>query len=41
MKRITFHPEVEAEIVEAVQYYEDRSPGLGGRLIDELERAVA
>lgn len=40
MKRVTFHPEVEAEIMEAVQYYEDHSPGLGGRLIDELERAL-
>jgi toxin ParE1/3/4 len=40
VKRITFHPDADAEVTEAVQYYEIRSPGLGGELLDEVERAL-
>jgi plasmid stabilization system protein ParE len=29
MKRVTFHEEAEAEIVEAARYYETKAPGLG------------
>ena len=40
VKRITFHPYADAEVSEAVQYYEVRSPGLGGELLAEMERAL-
>jgi len=40
VKRITFHPDADAEVTEAVQYYEIRSPGLGGELLEEVERAL-
>jgi toxin ParE1/3/4 len=40
VKRITFHPDADAEVTEAVQYYEVRSPGLGGELLREVERAL-
>jgi len=40
VKRITFHPDADAEVTEAVQYYEVRSPGLGGELLGEVERAL-
>lgn len=40
MKPITFHPDADAEIHEAAQYYEDRSTGLGAELLDEVERAL-
>jgi toxin ParE1/3/4 len=38
VNRITFHPD--AEVMEAVQYYEVHSPGLGGELLGEVERAL-
>ena len=40
MKPITFHPDAEAEVTEAVRYYEGRSPGLGSDLLSEIERAL-
>lgn len=40
MRPVTFHPAAEAEVVEAAQYYEDQSPGLGPALIRAVERAV-
>jgi len=40
VKRITFHPDADAEVTEAAQYYEVRSPGLGGDLLGEVERAL-
>lgn len=41
MKRVTFHPQAVAELIEATEFYEDRSPGLGAALLDETERAIA
>ncbi|MHB8766888.1 MAG: type II toxin-antitoxin system RelE/ParE family toxin [Deferrisomatales bacterium] len=40
MRPVTFHPAAQAEVVEAAQYYEEQSPGLGPALIREVERAV-
>lgn len=41
MKLITFHPDTDAEVTEAVQFYEARSPGLGWALIEEVQRSLA
>lgn len=38
--KVEYHPAVEAELKEISRYYEDRSPGLGTRFIDEFERQV-
>ena len=40
MKLITFHPEADAEVTEAAQFYEARSPGLGSVLLEEVERSL-
>ena len=40
MKRIGFHPDAEAEVTEAAQYYEVRKSGLGADLLAEVERAL-
>ena len=39
MRRITFHEEADAEVYEAVLYYEDRAPNLGLAFLDEIEKA--
>ena len=39
--RLTYHPEAEAEVVEAAEFYEARSPGLGERFVREFDAAVA
>lgn len=38
--RVVYHPEAEAALVEAAQFYEDRVAGLGGRLLQEIEAAI-
>ena len=40
MKLITFHPEADAEVTEAAQFYDTRSPGLGSALLEEVERSL-
>ncbi len=40
MKLITIHPDAEAEITEAAQYYEAHKPGLGSDFLGELERGL-
>jgi len=40
VKLITFHPEADAEVTEAAQFYETRSPGLGSALLDEVQRSL-
>lgn len=40
MKLIGFHPEADAELTEAAQFYEGRQPGLGSDLLAEVERAL-
>jgi plasmid stabilization system protein ParE len=39
--RVIYHPDAEAELIEAVQFYEGRVPGLGQRFLGEFEAAVA
>jgi DNA-binding transcriptional LysR family regulator len=41
MKLITFHPNADAEITEAAQFYEARSAGLGWALLEEVQRSLA
>jgi hypothetical protein len=36
----SFHPDAVAEVIEAAEYYERRSVGLGFDLIAEMERAL-
>lgn len=40
MKQIVFHPDADAEITEAAQYYEVRKPSLGSDFLGEMERAL-
>ena len=40
MKQVTFHEDARAELAEASHYYEDRVPGLGQALIDDVEKGV-
>jgi toxin ParE1/3/4 len=40
VKLIVFHPDADAEITEAAQYYEERKSGLGADLLGEVERAL-
>lgn len=40
MKRVTFHPEAEAEMRAAAEFYETRRRGLGVDFIGEVERAT-
>jgi toxin ParE1/3/4 len=37
---IAFHPEALDEIERARDWYDDKRPGLGGELVDEVERAL-
>ena len=40
MKQIVLHPEAEAEIVEAAQFYEVNIPGLGSDFLGEVEQGL-
>jgi plasmid stabilization system protein ParE len=40
VKPIRFHPEADAEVTEAVVFYEARSSGLGSAILDEIERSL-
>ena len=40
MKLIGFHPDADAEVIEAAQYYEVRKTGLGSTLLSEVEKAL-
>jgi plasmid stabilization system protein ParE len=40
VKPTTFHPDADAEVGEAAQYYESRSTDLGLELLDEVTRAL-
>ena len=35
-----FHSEADQELLEAVQFYESREPGLGGRFLDGVESTI-
>ena len=38
--RLIYHPEAEAELVEAAEFYESRSTGLGTRFLKEFDATV-
>lgn len=40
MKTLTFHEEAESEVMEAAQYYESRSIGLGASFLDIIEKTI-
>jgi toxin ParE1/3/4 len=40
MKPVRFHPEAEAEMIDAAAYYQARRPGLGRRLLASVQDAV-
>jgi plasmid stabilization system protein ParE len=40
VKRVVFHPEAEADLVAAAQFYESHRPGLGVDFIAEVQRAA-
>jgi plasmid stabilization system protein ParE len=40
VKPYVFHPEAREEYVQAIQYYSDVTPELGGRLYEEIERLI-
>ena len=41
MKRVTFHEDADAELIEAARYYEARTPSLGLALLLDIEDAVS
>lgn len=36
-----YHPEAAKELTSSIQYYEDKSTGLGAEFLDEIEEAIA
>lgn len=38
--RLIYHPEAEAELIEAARFYEQRVPGLGARFLDATDHAI-
>lgn len=38
--QLSYHPEAEAELIEAARYYEGCMPSLGGQFLDGLDIAV-
>lgn len=41
MRPVIHHPEAEAELMEAAQFYNRQRPGLGGEFADAVDAAVA
>ena len=39
--KLSYHPEAEAELIEAARFYERRSKGLGERFLREFDAAIA
>lgn len=40
MNVVAFHPEAQMELVEAAEFYDARSPGLGARFLDEVNQGL-
>jgi hypothetical protein len=38
--RLIYHPDAEAELIEAARFYEQRVPSLGGQFLDAAELAT-
>ena len=39
--RFQYHPEAVQELTSSIQYYEEKSEGLGAEFLDEVENAIA
>lgn len=39
--RLIYHPDAEAELLEAVRFYERKVPGLGNRFLSEFDAPIA
>lgn len=39
--RVSYHPEAEAELIEAARYYESKISGLGLRFLAEFDMAIS
>jgi plasmid stabilization system protein ParE len=39
--RLIYHPDAEAELIEAARYYEGRVARLGAQFLNDADRAVA
>ncbi|MEX0780083.1 MAG: type II toxin-antitoxin system RelE/ParE family toxin [Balneolales bacterium] len=39
--RSQYHPEAARELKQAIEYYEEKSIGLGAEFLDEVENAIA
>ena len=39
--RLSYHPEAEAEVVAAAEFYESRSAGLGERFLGDFDATIA
>ena len=40
-RRLSIHEDAEAEIIEAADYYDLASPGLGDEFVDEVRKAIS
>ena len=40
MKTVRFHPEAEAEMIAAAQFYQERADGLGVRFLESVQTVV-
>ena len=38
--RLIYHPDAEAELIEAARYYESQVPALGREFLDAVDRAI-
>jgi toxin ParE1/3/4 len=38
--RVIYHPDAEAEVIEAAEFYESRVVGLGGEFLEAIDAAV-
>ena len=38
--RLIYHPEAEAELISAAEFYEGSLPGLGAQFLDVADRAI-
>jgi len=39
--RFQYHPEAAQELTHSIEYYEEKSEGLGAEFLDEVEEAIA
>jgi toxin ParE1/3/4 len=39
--RLIYHPDAEAELIEATRFYEQRVPALGARFLDAADHAIS